>query len=90
MHRWDELLSSGLPQIRQTDGDDEKGLEAFSQRDDECLKHKIPETEIESQFNLNARESPPRSSHPDPTRDPVDSHGRPAHTGVSFYWMGTT
>ena len=52
MHGRDELLSSGLPQIRQADGDDEKGLEAFPERDDECLKHKLPETEIESQFNL--------------------------------------
>ena len=50
VHGGHERLSSGLPQVRQADRDDEKGLQALPERDDECLQHCSPDTEIQSQF----------------------------------------
>ena len=42
MHGRDELRASGLAQIGEADGDDEKGLEPFPQGDDKGLEHGIP------------------------------------------------
>jgi hypothetical protein len=50
IHRRNQLMSAGLPQVRKADRNDEKGLEPFTQGDDERLKHAgTVENEIGSQ-----------------------------------------
>ena len=34
-----QALAAGFPEVRDADRDDEKGLEAFAERDDECGDH---------------------------------------------------
>ena len=39
LHGRHQMPAAALAQIREADGDDEEGLEAFAKRDDECLQH---------------------------------------------------